>query len=70
MVAVRAVEDARPREVWPEMVNAVAEAVASVVCPVTTAFVVVEFPITMLVKLARVASNEEKKPLVLVLLVE
>ena len=47
----------------------------STVCPetvrlVVTAFVVVEFPTTRLVMLARVAKREEMKPLVLVLLVE
>ena len=34
-----------------------------------TAFVVVELPMTMLVKLARVAIRDEKNPLVVVLLV-
>ena len=37
---------------------------------VTVAFVVVEFPMIALVKLARVARSDEKNPLVLVLLVE
>jgi hypothetical protein len=37
---------------------------------VVTALVVVELPMMMLVKLARVAMRDEKKPEVLVLLVE
>ena len=34
MVAVKAVEEASPRVVLPDTVNAVAEALARVVCPV------------------------------------
>ena len=100
MVAVKAVEDARPRDETEDTrlfdVKLDTEVVARVEVPVTasvpptvslpvmvevpvvavlavkyvvTAFVVVELPTIKLVKLAKVATRDEKKPLVVVELV-
>ena len=84
VVAVKADEDAVASVVCPDTERAVAVVVAKVEVPVTAktpedrvlddrvvtnAFVVVELPTMSDVRLASVATSEEKKPVVLVLLV-
>ena len=84
VVAVKADEDAVASVVCPDTVRAVAVVVAKVEVPVTAktpedrvlddrvvtnAFVVVELPTMSDVRLASVATSEEKNPVVLVLLV-
>ena len=58
-----------PPTVWLPVTVEVPVVAVLAVRYVVTAFVVVELPTIKLVKLARVASNDAKKPVVLVLLV-